>query len=55
LQVVVAELLALQTEVEHLILILHLLQELMDLVAAEDHVIMLQTQDQQAVMAEFTS
>ena len=53
-QVVAADLLALQTVVEHLILILHLQQELTELAVAEDHVIMLQTQDQQVAMVEFT-
>tara|TARA_R100000322_G_scaffold86725_1_gene53953 strand:+ start:390 stop:557 length:168 start_codon:yes stop_codon:yes gene_type:complete len=54
LQVVVADLLVLQKAVEHLILILHLQRGLTDQVAVEDHVIMLQTRDQQVVMVEFT-
>ena len=55
LQVVVADPVALQTVAEHLINILHPQQELTELVVAEDHVTMLQTQDQQVVMVEFTS
>jgi hypothetical protein len=55
LQVVVADPVALQTAAEHLISILHLQQELTEQVEAEDHVIMLQTQDQQVAMVEFTS
>ena len=55
MQVVVADLLVLQKAVEHLILILHLQRGLTDQVAVEDHVIMLQTRDQQVAMAEFIS
>jgi len=53
-QVVEVEVLTLQKVVEHLILILHLQQELTDLVVVEDHVTMVVTQDQQVVMVEFT-